>query len=56
MGLAGLAVLGVILGAAAMEVLRAKKPQLAAKAENDIKRTIDSMRGSKSAHKKAKDK
>ena len=56
MGLAGLAILGVLLGAAGMEVLRTKKPQLVAKAESDIRRIIDSARSRLSARRKAKDK
>lgn len=54
MGLVGLAILGIILGAAGMEFLRTSKPELVEKAEDGIKRFVKSIRLSKSNVKKAK--
>jgi len=54
MGLVGLAVLGIILGATGMEFLRTSKPELVEKAEDGIKRFVKSMRLSKSDDKKPK--
>lgn len=41
MGFVGLALLGVALGAAGSEVLRAKKPELVEKVEDAAKRLVD---------------
>jgi len=56
MTVVGLAVLGIILGAAGMQYLRSRKPELVEKAEDGIKRFVKSIRLSKSDDKKAKDK
>ena len=56
MGLVGLAILGIILGAAGMQFLRSSKPELVEKAEDGIKRFVKSIRLSKSDDKKAKEK
>ena len=56
MGLVGLAVLGIILGAAGMEFLRASKPEVAAKVENGVKHFANSVRPSKRCGKKAEEK
>jgi len=50
----GLAVLGIVLGAAGMQFLRSSKPELMEKVENDIKHFAKSIRLSKSDDKKAK--
>ncbi len=47
MGVIGLALLGVILGAAGTEVLRAKKPEVIEKIEDAAKRFVDSICPSK---------
>ncbi len=47
----GLAILGVLLGAAGMQFLRSSKPQLVEKAEDGIKRFWKSMPFTKSNHK-----
>ena len=54
MGLIGLAVLGIILGAAGMEFLRSSKPGVVDKAEDSIKRFVKSIRLFKSDDKKTK--
>ncbi|MBA7610347.1 hypothetical protein ES703_17555 [subsurface metagenome] len=54
MTVVGLAVLGIILGAAGMQFLRSSKPELVEKAEDGIKRFVKSIRLSKSDDKKAK--
>ena len=54
MGLVGLAILGIILGAAGMQFLRSSKPELVEKTEDSIKRFVKSIRLSKSEGKKAK--
>lgn len=56
MAAVGLAILGIILGAAGMQYLRSSKPELVEKAEDDIKRFVKSIRLSKSDDKKAKEK
>ena len=56
MGLVGLAVLGIILGATGMEFLRTSKPELVEKAEDGVKHFVNSIRLSKSDDKKAKEK
>ena len=56
MGLVGLAVLSIILGAAGMEFLRASKPEMVAKMENGVKRVINSMFPSKRGEKKSEQK
>jgi len=48
MGVIGLTLLGVVLGAAGAEVLRAKKPELIKKIEDAAKRFVDSVCPSKS--------
>lgn len=48
-GMIGLAVLGVLLGAAGSEVLRAKNPELINKVEEAAKRFADRCCSSKSA-------
>ena len=54
MTVVGLAVLGIILGAAGMQFLRSSKPELVEKAEDGIKRFVKSIRLSKSDDKKTK--
>ncbi len=44
----GLALLGVVLGAAGVEILRAKKPEIIEKIEDAAKRFVDSVYPSKS--------
>jgi len=56
MGLVGLAFLGIVLGAAGSEFLRAKKPELVDKIEDAARRFVDSLRSSESADGKAKEK
>ena len=53
MELIGLALLGIALGAAGTEVLRAKKPEIIEKIEDAAKRFVDSLCCSKSNDKKA---
>lgn len=48
MGLVGLMLLGIVLGAAGTEVLRAKRPELIEKIEDTAKRFVDSVWSSKS--------
>jgi len=48
MGVIGLALLGVVLGAAGAEVLRAKKPELIERIEDAAKRFVDSVGPAKS--------
>ena len=48
MAVLGLAVLGIILGAAGMQFLRSNKPEFVEKVEKDIKRFVKSIRLSKS--------
>ncbi len=43
MGLIGLAILGVVFGAAGTEFLRAKRPDIIGKIEDAAKRFVDSM-------------
>ncbi len=47
MGVIGLALLGVVLGAAGAEVLRAKKPEVIEKIEDAAKHFVDSVFPSK---------
>lgn len=56
MAAVGLAILGIILGAAGMQYLRSSKPELVEKAEDGVKRFVRSIRLSKSDGKKAKKK
>ena len=56
MTLFGLAVVGIILGAAGMQFLRSTNPEMVEKVEDSIKRFMDSMSLSKSKNKKAKEK
>ncbi len=55
MELVGLALLGVVLGAAGTEFLRAKKPELVEKVENAARRFADSLCSSKSDDGKAEE-
>ncbi len=55
MGLVGIAFLGVVLGAAGTEFLRASKPELIKKVEDAAKRFVDSVCSSKSDDRKTKD-
>ena len=48
MGVIGLALLGVVLGAAGAEILRAKKPEVIEKIEDAARRFADSVCPSKS--------
>ena len=48
MAVIGLAILGVLLGAAGMQFLRSSKPELVEKAEDGIKRFWNSMPFTKS--------
>ena len=52
----GWAMLGIILGAAGTEVLRARKPELVEKVEDAAKRLVDSVWPSKPADDEADDK
>ena len=52
MAVIGLMVLGVLLGAAGVEVLRAKNPELVEKIEDRVKRVVDGFGAAKSADKK----
>jgi len=56
MGFIGLAFLGVILGAAGTELVRASKPELVEKVEDAARRFVDSLCSSKSDDGKAKEK
>jgi hypothetical protein len=56
MTVVGLAVVGVILGAAGMQFLQSTNPEIVEKVEDDIKRFINSMSLTKSENKKEKDK
>ena len=56
MAIIGLAVLGIILGAAGMEYLRKSKPELVEKGANGVNRLWNSMGFSKSDDKKTKEK
>jgi hypothetical protein len=56
MGLFGLAFLGVVLGAAGTEYLRAKRPDIIEKVEDAAKRFVDSVCPSKSDDEKTKEK
>lgn len=47
MGLVGLMLLGIVLGAAGTEILRVKKPELVEKIEDAAKRFVDSVCSSK---------
>ncbi len=47
MGMIGLALLGVVFGAAGAEFLRAKKPEVIKKIEERAKRLVDSLSSSK---------
>ena len=55
MGLAGLAILGIVLGAAGTEYLRASNPELIEKVEDAARRFADSVCSSKSDDQKAKE-
>ena len=55
MGFVGLAVLGVFLGAAGSEVLRAKKPEFVEKVEDAAKRLVDRYFSSKTADEETKE-
>ncbi len=48
MAVIGLAILGILLGAAGMQFLRSSKPELVAKVEDGIKRFWNSMPFTKS--------
>ena len=50
----GLAFLGIVLGAAGTELLRASKPELIEKVENAARRFVDSLCSSKSDDEKEK--
>jgi len=52
----GLALLGVVLGAAGAEFLRAKKPELVEKIEDSAKRFVESLSSLESADGEAKEK
>ena len=52
----GLALLGIVLGAAGTEVFRARKPEAVKKIEEAAKRFVDSLSSSKSGSDKAKKK
>jgi hypothetical protein len=54
MGLVGLVILGIILGAAGMQFLRSSRPELVEKTEDSIKSLVKSIRLSKSDDEKAK--
>jgi len=54
MGLVGLTVLGIVLGAAGTELLRANKPEFVEKVEDAARRFVNSLNSSKSADEKAK--
>ncbi len=54
MGTIGLALLGVVLGAAGTEILRAKKPEVIEKIEDSARSFVDSICPSKSDNKKVK--
>ena len=56
MAIVGLAVLGVILGAAGMEFFRKSKPELVERGVNGVKGLWNSMGFSKSDDKKTKEK
>jgi hypothetical protein len=53
MGVIGLALLGVVLGAAGTEILRAKKPEAIEKIEDKARRFVDSVYPSKPDDEKA---
>ena len=53
MTLVGLAVVGIILGAAGMQFLRSSKPEMVEKAEDGLKRFVNSIRLSQQNYKKA---
>ena len=55
MGLVGIAFLGIVLGAAGTEFLRANNPELIKKVEDAARRFADSVCSSKSDDRKAKD-
>jgi len=55
MELVGLALLGIVMGAAGTEFLRAKKPELVEKVENAARCFVDSLCSSKSDDEKAKE-
>jgi len=56
MGSVGLALLGLVLGAAGAEFLRAKKPELVEKIEDSAKRFVESLNSLESADGEAKEK
>jgi hypothetical protein len=56
MAVIGLAILGIILGAAGMEYLRKSKPELVERGTNGVKGLWNSMGFSKSDDKKTKEK
>ena len=53
MAVVGLALLGVVLGAAGTDILRAKKPEVLEKIEDTAKRFVDSISPSKHNDEKA---
>jgi hypothetical protein len=55
MGLVGLAILGIVLGAVGAEYLRASNPELIEKVEDAARRFADSVCSSKSDDQKAKE-
>jgi hypothetical protein len=56
MGLVGLVIMGIILGAAGMQFLRSSKPELVERTEDSITRFVKSIWLSKSDAKKPKEK
>jgi len=56
MGVIGLGILGVVLGAAGTEFLRTKRPDIIEKIEDAAKRFVDSVCSSKSEDKKTREK
>ena len=49
MGLIILGILGIIIGAAGIEILHAKKPEMMAKLQNNAKKCVDRVCSSKSS-------
>jgi hypothetical protein len=56
MTLFGLAIVGIILGAAGMQFLRSTNPEIVEKVEDGIKRFVSSIQLSKPKSKKEKEK
>ena len=56
MGLVGLALLGIVVGAAGTEFLRATRPEIIEKVEDAARRFVDSLCSSKSDNGEAKEK